>query len=188
MPYLRTLSSFRDGVRKIAIEKGDRALKDILTLCDKLRDDDLVPLGIALDDQEGRSCLTMIHVSRGIDVCSLDGKALVKLVPAAELIKARDEKRAIVEAKAANKAAKEEAERQKRLQKLEKGRTPPQELFKPPHAKEGEYGSWNDDGIPLTLGDGSPLSKNAAKKVQKDWTIQKKAHEDFLAWQRAEGQ
>lgn len=64
MPYLRTLSSFRDGVRKIAIEKGDRALKDILTLCDKLRDDDLVPLGIALDDQEGKSCQAAVQISR----------------------------------------------------------------------------------------------------------------------------
>lgn len=53
MPYLRTLSTFRDGVRKLAIDKGDSALKDILGLCDKLRDADLVSLGVALDDQEG---------------------------------------------------------------------------------------------------------------------------------------
>ena len=53
MPYLRTLSSFRDGVRRLAIAKGDNALKDILALCDKVRDVDLVPLGVALDDQEG---------------------------------------------------------------------------------------------------------------------------------------
>ncbi len=55
LPYLRTLSSFRDNVRKLAIVKGDAALKDILALCDKLRDVDLVPLGVALDDQEGNS-------------------------------------------------------------------------------------------------------------------------------------
>lgn len=55
LPYLRTLSSFRDNVRKLAIAKGDTALKDILALCDKLRDVDLVPLGVALDDQEGNS-------------------------------------------------------------------------------------------------------------------------------------
>ena len=54
MPYLRALSSFRDGVRKIAIGKGETALKEILTLSDKLRDEDLVPLGVALDDQEGK--------------------------------------------------------------------------------------------------------------------------------------
>lgn len=53
MPYVRTLSAFRDGVRKLAMGKGDTAFKDILALCDKLRDVDLVPLGVALDDNEG---------------------------------------------------------------------------------------------------------------------------------------
>ena len=33
--------------------KGDDALKEILSLCDTLRDTDLVPLGVALDDQPG---------------------------------------------------------------------------------------------------------------------------------------
>lgn len=56
MPYLRALSSFRDGVRKIAIGKDETALQDILALSDKLRDEVLVPLGVALDDQEGKGC------------------------------------------------------------------------------------------------------------------------------------
>ena len=117
----------------------------------------------------------------------VDGKALVKLVPPAELIKARDEKRAQAEAKAARKAAAVEAERQKKLQKLEKGRVPPQEMFRPPHVADGTYGSWNEDGIPLTDGEGKELSKNAVKKLQKEWDSQKKAHEEFLAWQKEQG-
>ncbi|OSD07063.1 hypothetical protein PYCCODRAFT_1359815 [Trametes coccinea BRFM310] len=169
MPYLRTLSSFRDGVRKLAIAKGDNALKDILALSDKLRDVDLVPLGVALDDQE-------------------DGKALVKLVTPEELIKAREEKRAQAEAKAARKAAAVEAERQKRLAALEKGRIPPQELFRPPNVPEGTYGSWDENGIPLTDGEGKELSKSASKKLQKEWTLQKKRHEDFLEWQKQQQQ
>ena len=108
----------------------------------------------------------------------------MKLVPPAELIKARDEKRAQEQAKAARKAAAVEAERQKRLQKLEKGRVSPQEMFKPPHVQEGVYGSWNEDGLPLTDGEGKELSKNQAKKAKKDWDVQKKLHEDFLAWQK----
>ncbi|KAK0476727.1 tRNA synthetases class I (C) catalytic domain-containing protein [Armillaria novae-zelandiae] len=158
MPYLRTLSSFRDGVRQLAMQKSETALKDILALCDKLRDIDLVPLGVALDDQE-------------------DGKALVKLVPPADLIKARDEKRAVQEAKAVKKAEAVAAERQKRLQKLERGHL---QMW-----RKGQYGSWNDDGIPLTDGEGKELSKNQAKKLQKDWSSQKKLHEEFLAWQAA---
>ncbi|THH17870.1 hypothetical protein EW146_g3010 [Bondarzewia mesenterica] len=165
MPYLRALSSFRDGVRQLAIAKGDGAAKEILALCDKLRDVDMVPLGVALDDQE-------------------DGKALVKLVSPAELKRTRDEKRAQAEAKAAKKAAAVEAERQKRIQKLEKGRVPPTDMFKPPNVPEGTYGSWDDAGLPLTDAEGNDLSKNQGKKVQKEWTAQKKLHEDFQAWKR----
>jgi len=165
MPSLRVLSSFRDNVRKLAMAKGDEALKDILALCDKLRDTDLVPLGVALDDQE-------------------DGKALVKLVPPAELIKAREEKRALQEAKAAKKAASVEAERQKRLQKIEKGRASPQTMFKPPNVAEGTYKSWNAEGFPLTDGEGKELAKSHSKRLQKEFANQTKLHEEFLAWQK----
>lgn len=58
MPYLRVLSSFRDGVRRIAIDGGEDALRNILKLSDQLRDVDLVPLGVALDDQEGTAAST----------------------------------------------------------------------------------------------------------------------------------
>ncbi|GAW08139.1 cysteinyl-trna synthetase [Lentinula edodes] len=131
MPYLRALSTFRDGVRRLAIDKGDSALKDILALCDKLRDEELIPLGVALDDQE-------------------DGKALLKLAPPSELLKARDEKRAIALAKQAKKEAAKEAERLKRLERLAKGRVDPKEMFRPPNVKEGLYGSYDDSGVPMT--------------------------------------
>jgi cysteinyl-tRNA synthetase len=111
-----------------------------------------------------------------------DGQALVKLVPPAELVKARDEKRAQAEAKAAKKAAAVEADRQKRLQKLERGRVAPEAMFRPPNVPEGTYGSWDDAGLPLSDADGKELSKNQTKKVQKEWATQKKLHEEFLAW------
>ena len=101
-----------------------------------------------------------------------------------ELIRARDEKRAQIEAKAAKKAVAVEAERLKRQQKLEKGRMPPAEMFKPPNVPEGMYSTWNDKGLPLSDGGGKELSKNQAKKVQKDWMAQIKLHDDYLAWTR----
>ncbi|KAH9979011.1 tRNA synthetases class I (C) catalytic domain-containing protein [Lactifluus volemus] len=152
MPYLRVLSSFRDGVRRLAISKGDGAAKETLALCDKIRDSDLMPLGVVLDDQE-------------------DGKALVKWVDPTELIRAREEKRMQVEAKAEKKAAAQELERQKKLQKLERGSVPPEQL-------------WDDQGLPLTDGEGKELSKNQTKKVQKEWTMQRKLHEEYLAWKK----
>lgn len=120
------------------------------------------------------------------DETLVDGKALVKLVPPAELIKARDEKRAIQEAKAAKKAAHVEAERQKKVLKLEKGRLAAEEMFKPPHTAEGTYGTWDDQGIPLTDSEGKELSKNQGKKVRKLWEDQRKLHEEFLVWQKSE--
>ncbi|KAI6121909.1 hypothetical protein F5141DRAFT_1187015 [Pisolithus sp. B1] len=143
MPYLRVLSSFRDGVRRLAIAKTEDVPREILRLSDQLRDDDLVPLG--------------------------HGKALVKLVPPSELIKARDEKRQKSEAQAARKAAAAEEQRQKRLAKLEKGRT---------------YSQWNEQGLPTADGAGERLSKNQEKKLQKLWNDQKKLHEEYLAWQQ----
>lgn len=112
----------------------------------------------------------------------------MKLVSPAELIQARDEKRAQEQAKAARKAAAAEAERQKKAAKLEKGRLQPREMFRPPNVPEGTYGTWSEDGIPLTDGEGKVLSKNQTKKVLKEFESQKKAHEEFLAWQKEQEQ
>ena len=78
----------------------------------------------------------------------------------------------------------DKAERQKRIAALEKGRVPPQELFRPPNVPEGTYGSWDAEGLPLTDGEGKELSKSAGKKVKKEWELQEKRHKDFLEWQK----
>lgn len=104
-----------------------------------------------------------------------------------QLQKVRDEKRALADVKAAKKAAAAEAELQKRLAKLEKGRTPPDQMFRPPNVSDGLYGTYDDAGIPLTDSEGKPLSKNAIKKAQKEYTAQVKAHQEFLEWQANDG-
>jgi len=63
MPYLRTLSGFRDGVRRLA--RDNAKLSEILALCDKLRDQELVDLGVALDDQEGECASDPVTSSVG---------------------------------------------------------------------------------------------------------------------------
>jgi cysteinyl-tRNA synthetase len=117
-----------------------------------------------------------------------DGKALVKLLDPAVLLRAREEKAAIAAEKAARKAAQAKAEKEKRLAKLEKGKLAPNEMFKPPNVAEGAYGSWNDDGIPLTDGSGVELPKSRVKKNAKEWEFQKKAHADWLAYLKANEQ
>jgi cysteinyl-tRNA synthetase len=49
--YIRALSSFRDDIRKLAI--GGGSSQDILALCDRFRDQNLVNLGVQLDDGQG---------------------------------------------------------------------------------------------------------------------------------------
>lgn len=115
-----------------------------------------------------------------VDVCT-DGKALVKLVLPAVLIKARDEKRAAIVAKAAQKEASKLAAQKQAQAKLEKGKLSPQEMFKPPNVLEGTYGSWDEKGLPLTDGEGQEISKGKSKKLAREWEDQVKKHEAWLA-------
>ena len=108
-------------------------------------------------------------------------------MPPSDLMKARDEKRALADSKAAKKAAAAEAERLKRQQRLEKGRVPPEQMFKPPNVPEGSYSKWDETGLPVMDGEGKELSRSGAKKLAKDWAMQKKLHEEYLSCQK-EGQ
>ena len=158
--------------------------KKVLELCDKFRDVDLVPLGVALDDQEGVFFFVPFEEYSLLVLFVSDGRALVKLVPAATLIRLRDEKNAIAEAKATKKAAAQAAEETKKIAKLAKGKTPPQEMFKPPLVEEGTYGSWDENGIPLTDDQGEELTKNKKKRFLKEWEAQKRLHTEWHAWQK----
>jgi len=159
MPYLRALSTFRDAVRKLARDGAQSS--EILALCDTLRDQEMVDLGVALDDQD-------------------DGKALVKLIPAEQLRAARDEKAAIAQEKADKRAANQAAADAKRREKLEKGRTPPQELFKTGQYAQ-EYSKWDEAGLPTHDAKGEEITKNALKKLKKMWDQQQVLHNAFLA-------
>jgi cysteinyl-tRNA synthetase len=113
------------------------------------------------------------------DPLCTDGKALVKLAPAEELKRARDEKKATAEAKLARKAAAAQAEEQRRLAKLEKGKIAPNDLFRPPQVDEGLYSQWDEQGIPTHDGQGVELSKGKTKKMKKEWEAQVKAHDEW---------
>jgi cysteinyl-tRNA synthetase len=110
-----------------------------------------------------------------------DGKALAKLVPPSVLIKARDEKKALIAAKAAQKVALKAAAQQQQLSKLEKGKLKPEEMFRPPHVPEGTYGTWDERGVPLTDDLGQELAKGKMKKLVKEWEEQGRKHEAWLA-------
>ena len=162
LPYVRTLSNFRDNIRAIAIKQENPLKRELLELCDSVRDNDLTNLGVYLDDREGGQ------------------PALVKFVLKEELIAAREQKAA---EKAAAEKRKEEqkAEREKaEKEKTERGKLSPQEMF-----KTDEYSAWDEDGVPTKDRDGEEITKSRGKKLRKDWDRQKKFHESWLAGQRA---
>jgi cysteinyl-tRNA synthetase len=122
------------------------------------------------------------------DQLAIDGKALAKLVPPSVLIKARDEKKALIAAKAAQKAAAKAAAQQQQLAKLEKGKLKPSEIFRPPHVPEGTYGSWDERGVPLTDDLGQELAKGKMKKLVKEWEEQERRHEAWLTHLAQQGE
>ncbi|KAK3812875.1 MAG: tRNA synthetases class I (C) catalytic domain-containing protein [Benniella sp.] len=159
LPYLQVLSTFRDTVRRYARE--GRPAQELLALSDKLRDEDLERLGVALDDRE-------------------DGKALIKFIPAEELAAARVAKAQQAAEKAAKKAEQAQAQAAARLAKLEKGRLSHMDMFRLA-SNADEFGSFEEGtGIPLTDKEGQELAKSRRKKLTKEWEAQKKLHEDFL--------
>ncbi|KAI1818087.1 cysteinyl-tRNA synthetase [Poronia punctata] len=158
LPYLRATSKLRDELRRMAPTAAPELKKSILALSDRIRDFDLTNIGVYLDDRP-------------------DGQpSLIKFIPAAELIAAREEK----EAEKAEKArAKEEARlaREKaEAEKWEKAKVPPQDMFK----GDDKFSEWDAEGMPTKLKDGSEVPKAQTKKLKKEWDRQKKVHGEYL--------
>ena len=163
--YANVLESFRSSAaHAVELAGGPDSTnlsKDILTLCDRVRDLDLWNLSIYLEDS----------IEAG-------EPALVRPVTK-ELLAARQER----EQKAKEKqVAKEKREREAR-EKEDKGRLDPKEMFKLDGVKE-EFSEWDAEGMPTKDKEGKDLAKSRVKKLRKDWERQKKAHDSWLAVNR----
>ena len=156
MPYLRALSSFRDSVRALARNKA--AHSELLQLSDRLRDMDMVDLGVALEDQD-------------------DGKAFVKLVDAAILQSQREEKEKVAAEKTARKAEMAAKAEALRREKLARGKVDPREMF----TGDAAYSAWDAMGLPTKDKEGNDLSKSKRKACEKEYEKQRKLHEEYLA-------
>ncbi|GAV29812.1 hypothetical protein PMKS-003317 [Pichia membranifaciens] len=163
MPFVKVLSKFRDQVRKLSIEGGLDS-RTLLESCDRLRDEDLLELGVALDDRS-------------------DGQgALIKFLnekEQAELLKQQREKAAVQAAKQQKKAEQARATAAKERERIERAKVSPLEMFRGP-ALEQVYSKWDADGVPTHLADGEEVSKSARKKLVKQQQQQKKLHEAYL--------
>ena len=156
LPYLRAISRIRDELRKLA--PTSPAKKEILTLCDQIRDVDLTNLGVYLDDRP-------------------DGQpSLIKFVPKEELLAQREEKARKEEEK---RRAKEEAKAKvaaMEAEKAAKAKVSHLEMYK----SDERFAEFDAEGLPTKMKDGSEVAKSMGKKLKKDWDRQKKLHKDYL--------
>ncbi|KAJ5182883.1 hypothetical protein N7492_000499 [Penicillium capsulatum] len=152
-PYAEVMSNFRTKIS--SLQSSDSLSKDILALCDRVRDIDLFDIGIYLEDRDNLP-------------------ALVRPVTQ-EMLQAREEKAARARQKQLDKQAREE----EALKKLEKGKLSHLDMF-----RTNEFSAWDDEGIPTRDAAGEEITKGRSKKLRKDWERQKKAHETWLASQK----
>ncbi|KAI0399899.1 cysteinyl-tRNA synthetase [Xylaria palmicola] len=158
-PYDQVLQQFRTDVKVLAARQAPA--KDLLALCDQLRDVHLWGLGIYLEDRSD----SQLALVRPLD----------KLLIAA---RAEQESARTAKAKARREQELREAEREEGLR--ERARVDPRLMFK----ASDEYLEWDENGIPTVDVAGNAVSKNRRKKLVKEWERQKKVHEEWLGTQQ----
>ena len=157
LPYLRTISRIRDELRNLAPTSPSK--KAILTLSDQIRDADLLNLGVYLDDRPDNQ------------------PALIKFIPASELLAQKEEKAAKEREKAAQKETARLAREKLEAEKAEKAKLSHLEMFR----SDERFGEWDEEGMPVKTSEGEDVPKSQLKKLRKDWERQKKAHEEWKA-------
>lgn len=157
LPYIRAVAKTRDELRKLAPTSEHK--KHILSLSDRIRDSDLTNLGVYLDDRP-------------------DGQgSLIKFIPTAELLAAKEEKASKEREKAAQKEAAKIAREKLEAEKWEKAKVSPVDMFK----GDERWSEWDGEGMPSKTKEGEDVPKSQVKKLRKDWERQKKVHEEWKA-------
>lgn len=149
-PFQKLLSRFCNELLSFDTSAVN-ASKDMLSICDRLRDVDLFEMGVYLEDRE-------------------DQPALVRPV-SKELLQAREEK-----AERSRQKQREKEEREKEaVSRAEKGKLNPRGMF-----QTSEFSAWDEDGVPTKDAQGNDLPKSRSKKLRKEWERQKRAYDAWL--------
>ena len=154
-PYEKVLENFTSEMS--SLQDSPSLSKNVLQLCDKVRDLDLWNLGIYLEDRDGNQPALIRPVTRTLRAARTEKEDRER-----QKEKARIER----EKEAAAKA--------------DKGRLSHLDLF-----RTSEYSEWDVEGLPLKDVDGGEITKSRAKKLRKDWERQKKLHEAWSEADRA---
>lgn len=147
--YANVLRTFTRDLKNLTTSAN--VSKDVLQLCDRVRDIDLWDRGIYLEDRDGNQ------------------PALIRPVTK-ELRLARQEKDNRDEEKLRARGMREK----EAVAKADKGRLSHLDMF-----RTNEFSAWDEQGMPLKDEKGDDLTKSRAKKLRKDWDRQKKLHEEW---------
>ena len=155
--FIEVLETLNRDMGSLDATKSAKDLsKDVLQLCDRIRDVDLWNHDVYLEDREGNKPALIRPVTR-------------ELRATKEQEQAREQKRQEDKEKREKEAA----------AKVEKGRLSHKEMF-----RTAEFSAWDDDGLPTKDKDGEDIAKSRRKKLQKDWDRQKKLHEAWTEVQK----
>lgn len=161
MKYVDAMAQFRAEIRRIS--KGQdpqQSVRQILALCDNLRDQTLPNLGVRLEDKE------------------VDGTSYaVKLVDAEILAK----EKTLIEKRELEKKLKAETQRLEKLrlqqEREEKAKVPPTEMFK---SQTDKYSKFDEKGMPTHDLEGREISKSALKKLQRLYAEQEARYTRYV--------
>jgi cysteinyl-tRNA synthetase len=156
-PYVNAFVDFREQIRIAAKAKSNPG--DILKHCDVVRDDTFANLGIRIEDSADKS------------IWKIDDPEVIR--------KEVEEKRQ----KALEAAAKKHSAKIERLTtdlgKARQASVPISNWFKT-GANSEKWGSYDENGKPLTTKDGKELSKSQQKGIKKETNNQEKAYQKLL--------
>lgn len=148
----RNIYDMSEDMESLRLGSGDNIWNDILKYCDNLREE-FLGMNILLEDRDGT------------------GTALIKKIDREYMQKMRSEKE-IKEKEQDKKQQMAELQAKRQLEKQLKANIHPSELF-----KTGEYGQFDEKGIPTHDSSGMELSKNLRKKLLKEYESQMKLYQ-----------
>ncbi len=146
-PYKDVLQNFK--TETASLKDSPTLSKEILQLCDRIRDVDLWDLGVYLEDRDADQPALIRPVTKELRVLRIE--------------KEQREKQKL--------NAKEQREREAAA-KADKGRHSHLNMF-----RTEEYSDWDAEGLPTKDKEGKEIAKNKAKKLRKEWEKQKEKHE-----------
>ncbi|CAG2120101.1 unnamed protein product, partial [Medioppia subpectinata] len=159
MPFLEIIADLREKLRSKAMDLKD---KELLRICDELRDEILPEVGVRLEDYESVAGVT---------------KTRLKLVDRQTLMKEREERLKVEENKRLEKERKAEEKRLADAKRAEESKVCPLDMFT---AETDKYSAFDSKGMPTHDSDGKELAKSALKKLSKLYAIQEKKHNECV--------